>query len=242
VPPFNPIPFPPTRPPIQPRTQAEQAAWYTQPAQGVDYTGYTEVDYAGAQAAAMEAAQAQYAFRMPEDTVAMASSTAATDYAEALAKVAYADPTSPPPIAGRTEGGGTWELPSPQFASLDDFLSKNTGRGVLTLQALVDESGTPVQGANIKVTKNIGGVTYQFYDVQTDANGSAGQLPLPAPEKQLSTMPPQSAAPYALYDVTVTYRGTPQTLQNVVIFADTESMQSVQPGETEPINEIRYTM
>lgn len=199
----------------------------------MDYTG---VNYDSA------AAQAQYAFHMPEDTVVMASSTNATDYANTLAKVAYMDPTYPPPIAGRTEAGGTWELPSPQFSSLDDFLAKNTGRGMLTLQALVDESGAPVQGANVKVTKTIGGVPYLFYDVQTDASGSAGQLILPAPEKQLSSFPPQGTAPYALYDVTVTYRNISETLQNVVIFADTETMQAVQTGSGELINEIQYTM
>jgi len=206
-----------------------------QPAEGVDYTGMSYGNGAGA-------AQAQRAFEMPEDTVAMASSTDATDYANTLAKVAFMDPTYPPPIAGRTEAGGTWELPSPQFVSLDDFLAKNTGRGILALQALVDESGTPVQGANVKVTKTIGGVNYLFYDVKTDANGSAGQLLLPAPEKKLSGMPPQGAAPYALYDITVTYRNIPEILQNVVIFPDTESMQAVQTGQGETVNAIQYTM
>ena len=247
APPFNPVPFPgpcrpcPSCPPCPPprppffRTQAAerqasmQDAWYMQGAQGTD--DYAEPD-----------AQTRYAYRVPEDTVAMASSTNATDYAETLSKVAYMDPTVPPPIEGRTEANGTWELPDPQFASLDDFLAKNTGRGVLTMQALADESGAPIQGARVRVTKNIGGVDYQFYDVQTDARGEAGRLLLPAPEKQLSSQPPHGTAPYALYDVTVSLNNQPDTLENVVIFADTESMQALDTGEGETFDESQYTM
>ena len=187
----------------------------------------------------------EYTYDMPSNTVDMASSTDATDYANTLAKVAFVDPTYPPPIEGRTDAGGTWELPSAPFASLDDFLAKNTGRGILTLQALAGqaqaENGTPLQGADVKVTKTIGGVTYQFYDVKTDAGGNAGRLQLPAPDKQYSSAPPQGTAPYALYDVTVTHNNTPESLRNVVIFADTESMQTVRVWQ-EDVNEVLYTM
>ena len=242
VPPFNQIQFPapclpcppgqPARPPfspIQPRAAVTEqqafAPWYTQPAMHADYGE----------------PYARYVYDMPANTVVMPSSTNATDAGDTLSKVAYIDPTAPPPIAGRTEGGGTWELPSPQYDSLEDFLAKNTGRGVLTMQPLVDESGTPVRGARIRVTKNIGGVDYLFHDVQTDANGEAGRLVLPAPEKQLSERPPSGTPPYALYDVTLSLGGNrPETLHNVVIFADTESIQALDTGE--PVNETEYTM
>ena len=249
VPPFNQIPFP-QQP--QPRayedtpTQStqENPAWYMQPAEGANYAEayeYVPAAEVFAENAYMDGMpRGEYPYDVPSNTVAMASSTDATDYANTLAKVAFVDPAYPPPIAGRTDAGGTWELQSAPFASPDDFLAKNTGRGILTLQAQA-ENGAPLQGADVKVIKTIGGVTYQFYDVKTDAGGNAGRLQLPAPGQQYSNMPPQGTAPYALYDVTVTHNNTPETLRNVVIFADTESMQTVRAGQGD-VNEVLYTM
>jgi len=213
-----------------------------QPAEGTDYTEayeYMPAAEAFAANAYLDDMQ-EYPVDMPANTVEMASSTDATDDANTLAKVAFVDPTYPPPIAGRTDAGGTWELQSAPFASPDDFLAKNTGRGILTLQALA-ENGAPLQGADVKVTKTIGGITYQFYDVKTDGGGNAGRLQLPAPDKQYSTAPPQGTAPYALYDVTVAHNNTKEQLRNVVIFADTESMQTVRAGQGD-VNEVLYTM
>jgi hypothetical protein len=161
--------------------------------------------------------------------------------AATLTKVAYIPQYYNAPAAQAEEG--VFEMPTPYYASLDDFLDQNPGRGVLSVHALTSDYGVPLQGADVKVTKNINGVSYQFYDVQTDAEGYAGQLLLPTPAKQASYEPPKDAVPYAFYNITVsTNSAGPAQMDNVAVFADTESVQVVRAGKPEEIDQAQYTL
>jgi len=140
-----------------------------------------------------------------------------------------------------------YELPMQGYASLDDYLARNTARGILELQVRVaSDSGAPVPGANVDVLKAINGVTYLFYHGVTDANGSAGRISLPAPDRSLSFAPPRGFVPYATYTVSVAHGDyAPQVLENVTVFPDTESLQVVRLGmaATPPlVDEGRYVM
>jgi hypothetical protein len=146
-------------------------------------------------------------------------------------------------FGGAGDGAEYVELPMEHYSSLEDFFAKNNGRGQLTVRVSSSVGGSPVAGANVKVTAAIGSTQYVFYDMATDASGAVSRLALPAPVKQISFTPPQTATPYALYDITVTGAGANQVFRNVTIFADTESVQDVHiaPGLGEQtLNEALY--
>ena len=157
----------------------------------------------------------------------------------APADVAYADQMVPQ--------DGYFELPTQDYVSLEDYLARNTARGILELQVRVAaDEGAPVPGANVDILKTIAGTTYLFFHGVTDANGSAGRISLPAPDRSLSYAPPQGFVPYAVYTVSVAHDGyAPQVLENVTVFPDTESVQVVRLGMAEPpvlVDEGRYVM
>lgn len=136
------------------------------------------------------------------------------------------------------------QLSEPSFASLEDFLARNPAWGTLTVSA-VTGAGAPVSGAGVRVSKRIGGTDYLFYDVRTDPSGRSPRIALPAPAKQLSFAPPNGYAPYAAYRVAVTAPGSaPVVMEDVVIFADTESLQTARLGSPVPAvyDEDAYTI
>ena len=142
---------------------------------------------------------------------------------------------------------GYFELPPQDYSSLEDYLARNTARGILALKVLAGPGdGAPVPGAGVDVLRTINGTTYLFHRGVTDANGSVGRISLPAPDKSLSFEPPHGFAPYALYTVSVTHGGyAPQVFENVMVFPDTEAVQVVRLGQASlPLvtDEGRYTM
>jgi len=190
----------------------------------------------------MEAAYAAYpddgavpAFRMPQAAQAFAPAAAYGGPAD----VAYA-------AQDTIEQDGYFELPVQDYASLEDYLARNTARGILELQVRVaSDEGAPVPGAGVDILKTIAGVTYLFHHGVTDASGSAGRISLPAPDRSLSFAPPQGFVPYAVYTVSVSHGNyAPQVLENVTVFPDTESVQVVRLGMAEPpmVDEGRYVM
>ncbi|MDR0532161.1 MAG: hypothetical protein LBG83_08870 [Oscillospiraceae bacterium] len=239
--PVSPVPITPTVPPKQPRAvEYSEDAWFLQAAVG----GAPEYAPLPAAAEAPAPQTAEYAYSATE-TVA-ADEPSALD--GSLTKVAYDDNDDTPNelyyAPQMAEDRGTWELPSPKFSSLDDFLSKNSGHGTVTVHVLTSDFGVPVQNANVRVLKKIGGTQYLFYDVDTSADGTTGPLTLPTPEKQYSYTPPQGFLPYATYDIHVTYdENIYQEMENATVFADTESVQVVRIGKARDtrLDEAQYS-
>ena len=202
----------------------ENTSWFTQPAVEAAYAAYT-----AALAPEDDATPAYYA---PQ----------AVPVSAALSAVAFAGQDT-----FQQPGPGYYELPVQEYASLEDYLARNTARGILELQVRVaSDDGAPVPGANVDVMRTINGVTYLFYHGVTDANGSAGRIALPAPDRSLSFTPPQGFVPYAVYTVSVSHGDyAPQVFENVTVFPDTESVQVVRlgmAGEPSLVDEGRYVM
>ena len=198
----------------------ENVSWFTQPAVEAAYAAYLAPDD-----------DAMPAYHAPQAVPASA----------ALSDVAYAGQD------GQQANSGYYELPSQEYASLEDYLARNTARGILELQVRVaSDEGAPVPGANVDILRTINGVTYLFYHGVTDANGSAGRIALPAPDRNLSFMPPQGFVPYAVYTVSVTHGDyAPQVFENVTVFPDTEAVQVVRlgmAGAPAPVDESRYVL
>ena len=137
------------------------------------------------------------------------------------------------PVARQFDGYAA--LPGMDYASLEDFLARNTSSGILELQVRVaSDDAAPVPGAHVDILKTINGITYLFFRGVTDAGGSTGQIALPAPDRSLSYAPPQGFVPYAVYTVSVTHGGyAPQVFENVVVFPDTQAIQVVRMGMAE---------
>jgi len=203
--------------------QAEGTSWFMQPAVEAAYAAYT----AGL-ASETAGDEAVFAYRAPEAVAAAA-----------IPDVAYAGQAT-------ISQTGYYELPVQDYVSLEDYLARNTARGILELQVRVaSDDAAPVQGANVDIMRTIAGVTYLFFHGVTDANGSAGRIALPAPDRSLSFAPPHGFVPYAVYTVSVTHGDyAPQVFENVTVFPDTEAIQVVRLGMAEPymVDEGRYVM
>ena len=225
---YAPVPCKPT-PCANKGPRAPQASnWFAQPAVDAAYAAYTS--------SLAPDDGAVPAFRMPQAAQAFAPAAAFSSPAD----VAYA-------AQDTIEQDGYFELPVQDYASLEDYLARNTARGILELQVRVgSDNGAPVPGASVDILKTVAGVTYLFYHGVTDASGSAGRISLPAPDRNLSFAPPQGFVPYAVYTVSVTHGDyAPQVLENVTVFPDTESVQIVRMGMTATpsiVDEGRYVM
>ena len=213
-----------------PRVLSQAGNWFAQPAVEAVYAAYT--------ASLAPDDDAMRAFQMPE---AVQVSAAPVDMTFAApADVAYAEPEV-------NDQSGWFELPAQDYASLEDYLARNTARGILELQVRVaSDNGAPVPGANVDILKTIAGTTYLFFHGVTDANGSAGRISLPAPDRNLSFAPPQGFVPYAVYTVSVSHGDyAPQVFENVTVFPDTEAVQVVRLGQASMptmMDEARYVM
>jgi len=224
-----------------PRTNA----WFAQPAVEAAYAAY---------AAALPGDDAVPAFRMP-DTLRVSAAPADAASVLGVTANAFADAVSviDDPVLGDVAYAGSqvtaqdgWlALPAQGYASLEDYLARNAGRGILELQVrIASDDGAPVPGATVDIYKEIAGVTYLFFRGVTDAEGSVGRVALPAPESGLSAAP--GFIPYAVYTVAVSHGDyAPQVFENVAIFPDTEAVQVVRLGMAETpqvIDEGLYAM
>jgi len=193
---------------------------------------------------AVEAAYAAYTAGFAQDAAAD-NAVFAWGAPEAVPAAAIPDMA----YAGQAtiDGAGYYELPTQDYASLEDYLARNTARGILELQVRVaSDDAAPVQGANVDVMRTIAGVTYLFFHGVTDAGGSAGRIALPAPDRSLSFAPPYGFVPYAVYTVSVTHGDyAPQVFENITVFPDTEAIQVVRLGQAAApfvVDEGRYVM
>ena len=227
----SPIPKPPASRPCScknprnsPAPRAESASWFMQPAVEAAYAAYT---------AGLE----------PQDTgddAVFAYGTPGAVPAASLSDVAFIGQLPAPQAQD-----GYFELPTQDYASLEDFLARNTARGTLELQVRVaSDDAAPVEGANVDVMQTIAGVTYLFFHGVTDTTGSTGRIALPAPDRGLSFSPPHGFVPYAVYTVSVTHgEYAPQVFENVTVFPDTEAIQVVRLGAAPfVVDEGRYVM
>ena len=107
------------------------------------------------------------------------------------------------------------------------YLQENNKQGILRIQAFAARQAIPVAGANVEVSKIIGGVRRLFYLVRTDQSGIADGMILPAPSQSLS-LDPGEPNPYATYDVKITHPLYQQEeFLQVPIFDGIKSIQPV---------------
>lgn len=110
------------------------------------------------------------------------------------------------------------QVPSTQ---LDDV-------GYIQIEVVAAEQAYPIPLAIVTITKVVNGVTILNKIVQTDQNGKAPMVKVPAPSRQLSQQP-SKVIPYTTYSITVEsplYQSVES--RNIQVFGGTVAMQIIE--------------
>ncbi len=92
-----------------------------------------------------------------------------------------------------------------QFKKLpeyNDFLEKNSGEGILKIQAYTADQGLPIKDTDISVSKEIDAYVVLFYVGKTDENGMIDNIILPTPTIENQKI--YQAPAYEIYNVLAT--------------------------------------
>lgn len=122
--------------------------------------------------------------------------------------------------------------PYKMSANYEDFLTKNPKTGILKIQVYAANQAIPIKDATIIVSKEFENGKKVFYKVNTDENGIADGLILPAPDKRFSEEP-STTIPYSIYDISATH---PQYVQKEDMQAQIfDGVKSIQDFNMVPI-------
>ncbi len=107
------------------------------------------------------------------------------------------------------------------------FIDRNNKQGELKIQAFSAQQAIPVSGVNVKISKKFSDQEKVFFEGTTDDSGIIDGIFLPAPDKELSEHP-ENSAPYATYNITASHPiyGVELT-GNVQVFGDTKAIQPI---------------
>lgn len=171
-----------------------------------------------------------------------------TDYGEQLTGRSFPDDRTPENSrddivreGSQTEPGN---FPEPVYDTLGDFEERNTGRGTMAFRIYTAREALPVVGAEVVISKIIGGKPYVFSTVTTDLSGQTAPLSLPAPEKSLSLDSGNKIQPFSLYDAVIRKKGYAVVkITGIPVFDEVNSVQrtAMVPAEgdmTEDITEV----
>ena len=171
-----------------------------------------------------------------------------TDYGEQLTGRSFPDDRTPENSrsdivreGSQTEPGN---FPEPVYDTLGDFEEHNTGKGTMAFQIYTAREALPVVGAEVVISKIIGGKPYIFSAVTTDLSGQTVPLSLPAPERSLSLDSGNKIQPFSLYDAVIRKKGYAVVkITGIPVFDGINSVQrtAMIPAEgdmTEDITEV----
>lgn len=113
------------------------------------------------------------------------------------------------------------------YSSLQEFVDVNNRRGTVRFRTYTARGALPVKGAQVIISRPIGGEEHVFYTLTTDMSGQTPIVSLPAPPKELSVTPDSGIAPYAMYNARVTAAGFNDVLiRNMPVFEGILSVQN----------------
>jgi len=171
-----------------------------------------------------------------------------TEYGEQLTGRSFPDDRTPENSredivreGSQTEPGN---FPEPVYDTLGDFEERNTGRGTMAFRIYTAREALPVVGAEVVISKIIGGKPYVFETITTDLSGQTAPFTLPAPEKSLSLDSGNKIQPFSLYDATISKKGYAVVkITGIPVFDGVNSVQrtAMVPAEgdmTENITEV----
>ena len=116
----------------------------------------------------------------------------------------------------------------PENPTYEAFIAENPSEGNLRVQVYSGRQSYPIPAAHITVTRDFADGMKTFAETQTDANGVADNITLPAPDRSLSQKP-EGEAPYAAYDIVAAHPDyRTEIYRQVPVFAGIKSIQGVQ--------------
>lgn len=132
---------------------------------------------------------------------------------------------TPDPISQPTENSIT-----PVFEDFDDFIKNNPQSGTLRVQVFAGGRVFPVSSAKITVVLELKNESREMFEGLSDINGIIDGIQLPAPEKEMSQSPSQSASlPYSSYTVYVEHPDfVSAVFREVPVFSGTKSIQGAE--------------
>lgn len=113
---------------------------------------------------------------------------------------------------------------------INDFLSQNTEKGSLKIQAYASDQSFGIGSARVMVFVELPSGNVAVFDGLTDIDGITKPVILPAPPRSLSQSPGASGSrlPYAVYSVYVEHPDfVREVFTNVPVFSGVESIQPV---------------
>ena len=103
-----------------------------------------------------------------------------------------------------------------------------SGKGSLTVKAIIADGALPVQNALISIRGADEENRFVEYSFLTDEDGLTELVALPTPDVQYSLSPSPTEIPYASYDITAMADGFyPISIVGASVFANTHSLQVI---------------
>lgn len=120
------------------------------------------------------------------------------------------------------------------FANYDDFMSKNSARGLLRVQVFSADRSFPVPNATVRVYVPLEDGERELYSGLTDVDGVVDDISLPAPDSSVSFDENSTIAPYATYILRVDRAEyVPSIFNGIPVF---DSVKSIQPVGLIPLS------
>ncbi len=133
----------------------------------------------------------------------------------------------------------------PTYLNVNDFESKNQGKGTLKVQAFSGREAFPIVNARVVVSKDFENGSHIFFDDLTDTSGIVENMMLSSPRKDVAQRD-NSILPYSTYSIRVTHPYFITTVyESVPVFDGIASIQPVnmvpRTGTPTDDREIVYT-
>lgn len=133
----------------------------------------------------------------------------------------------------------------PTYLDVNNFESKNQGKGTLKVQAFSGREAFPIVNARVVVSKDFENESHIFFDDLTDTSGIVENMMLSSPSKDVAQRD-NTILPYSTYSIRVTHPYFITTVyENVPVFDGITSIQPVnmipRTGTPTDDKEIVYT-
>lgn len=154
----------------------------------------------------------------------------AAESEESEEKGSVSDTAVPVQDSEKTSNSDSAGYSVPRFSDYDDFIKNNSQSGVLRVQAFAAGRVFPVASAKITVALELRNETREMFEGLSDINGIIDNIPLPAPEREMSQTPSESAVlPYSSYTIYVEHPDfVSAVFRDVPVFSGTKSIQGVE--------------
>lgn len=125
-----------------------------------------------------------------------------------------------PRMTDGANGSGAFKGISPFKPEYDQYIAGYPGRGLLKVQISAANEAFPIQGVEVSVSVDYGGVRYLLYDDMTNSSGIVDNMVLPTRPVDTVLAPERSDADEAHYLVTLSHPSFRSIVDKIVTVYD----------------------